>query len=343
MFVSLLIFQPLYLCSQRRSKTMPRSRSVPFSHSTDRSPTPASSPSPSVSTQDEEDSDVNITSRERCRTPTNLIAKISPPRPISLNIKPEAGCNVVAKVDREQQTPIESQTASSNFPASHLHLRFADESSSVIQAGITPPEDGSSVMSASDFRVMSPTKACVESVTMSMTPPSSTISPVRRPNYLYGRPIQNVQQQQQISTAVVLGVNSEVSSNSTINLKTTNLPLPILSDDLNSTTEAESEDSTFPPPPMTHSHHHQHQPHPHHSARHHHAHYGHHSHFHHSTEVSSNSLGTCSKLPTIYSGPPTTSENNTETDSEVEEEEEDNLHSSSSDCGECCGGHAPVS
>ena len=114
--------------------------------------------------------------------------KISFPSIFSLNIKPE----VIMKVDREQQTPVECQP----HAPPHLQLRFADESSSVIQAGITPPDDGSSAMSASDFRVFSPTKACVESQ-LSMTPPSSTISPVcrgSRPNYLYGRPL-NVQHQ----------------------------------------------------------------------------------------------------------------------------------------------------
>ena len=123
--------------------------------------------------------------------------------------------------------------------------------------------------------------------------------------------------------------------------KMTNLPLPILSDDL-TTTEADSEDSNYPPPPP-----HSHLPH----VQRHHAHYSHHhSHFH--TEIPNNNVS-CSltasgghagkiKLPTIYSGPPTTSENNTETDSDDEvEDDEDILASSSSDCGECCGGHAP--
>ena len=40
-------------------------------------------------------------------------------------------------------------------------FRFADESSSVIHAGLTPPDDGSSMgMSASEFIVSSPTRAC---------------------------------------------------------------------------------------------------------------------------------------------------------------------------------------
>ena len=42
-----------------------------------------------------------------------------------------------------------------------LGFRFADESSSVIHAGLTPPDDGSSMgMSASEFIVSSPTRAC---------------------------------------------------------------------------------------------------------------------------------------------------------------------------------------
>ena len=188
----------------------------------------------------------------------------------------------------------------------------------MIQAGITPPDDGSSAMSASDFRVFSPTKACVESQ-LSMTPPSSTISPVRRPNYLYGRPL-NVQQQQPQpisisgdttgSTIGSSGMTSNNNNSSTI-MKTTNLPLPILSD-LETTTEADSEDSNIPALPLPH-HHHQH-----HLQQRHHAHYGHHSHFHHHPKVACQSNIGCvganhipatgpatatvitTKLPTIY-------------------------------------------
>ena len=133
---------------------MPRSKSVPFSYS--RTPTPASSPSPSVSTQGntnlisriflllflktlygdftnfsflEEDSDVNIKGKT---TPTNeMLSSIpSPLRPLSLNIKSEAGtggtasAGVVMKVDAQQQTPVESCHQAHN---THLQLRFADE------------------------------------------------------------------------------------------------------------------------------------------------------------------------------------------------------------------------
>ena len=77
------------------------------------------------------------------------------------------------------------------FLMPHSGFRFADESSSVIHAGITPPDDGSSLaMSASDFRVSTPTRACQESQ-LSMTSPSSTMSPLRTGanHYLYGRPL----------------------------------------------------------------------------------------------------------------------------------------------------------
>ena len=47
------------------------------------------------------------------------------------------------------------------------------------------------------------------------------------------------------------------------------------------------------------------------------------------------------KLPTIYSGPPTTSENNTESDSDEVDDDDLECEESSSECGECCGGHAP--
>ena len=181
----------------------------------------------------------------------------------------------------------------------------------MIQAGITPPDDGSSAMSASDFRVFSPTKACVESQ-LSMTPPSSTISPVRRPNYLYGRPLNVQQQQPQIPINIISGADTTTGSGMTNNnnssstiMKTTNLPLPILSD-LETTTEADSEDSNIPALPH---HHHQH-----HLQQRHHAHYGHHSHFHHHPKVACQSNIGCAsanhiagpasavttKLPTIY-------------------------------------------
>lgn len=155
----------------RKAKTLSRSRSVPLSSYLSRTPTPASTPSPSVSTQDEEDSGK--------ATPTN--EKISPPRPISLDLKNEVFMvkSISVKVDREAQTPQDS----------HPGLRFADESSSVIHAGITPPDDGSQ-MSASDFRVSSPTRACQESQ-LSMT--SSTASTPKRHNYLYGRPFNTTQ------------------------------------------------------------------------------------------------------------------------------------------------------
>ena len=107
--------------TSRRSKTMPRSKSVPFSYS--RTPTPASSPSPSVSTQ-EEDSEVNIKGGRT--TPTNeMLSSIpSPLRPLSLNIKSEAAtAGVVTKVDAQQQTPVDCQQAHNT----HLQLRFADE------------------------------------------------------------------------------------------------------------------------------------------------------------------------------------------------------------------------
>merc|ERR1719266_1749107 len=133
-------------------------------------------------------------------------------------------------------------------------------------------------------------------------------------------------------------------------MKTTNLPLPILSD-LETTTEADSEDSNIPPPAFPQL------PHPHLQQQRHHAHYGHHSHFHHPTKVACQSNTGCAggnhipatvtththcatKLPTIYSGPPTTSENNTESDSD-EVDDDDLEEESSSECGECCGGHAP--
>lgn len=84
----------------------------------------------------------------------------------------------------------------------------------------------------------------------------------------------------------------------------------------------------------------------------HHAHYIHHSHFqqdsrlpHYKLDQPPQSLNPLHppKLPTIYSGPPTTtSENNTESDSEEEDDGGRSLgRSSTSDCGECCGGHAP--
>ena len=78
---------------------------------------------------------------------------------MSLDIK----INYAKKVDREQQTPQDGACTRSLLDST-LHpaqaggavlmasLRFADESSSVIHAGITPPDDGSSAMSASDFR-----------------------------------------------------------------------------------------------------------------------------------------------------------------------------------------------
>ena len=163
----------------------------------------------------------------------------------------------------------------------------------MIQAGITPPDDGSSAMSASDFRVFSPTKACVESQ-LSMTPPSSTISPVRRPNYLYGRPLNVQQQQPQIPINIISGADTTTGSGMTNNnnssstiMKTTNLPLPILSD-LETTTEADSEDSNIPPPAFPQL------PHPHlQQQQRHHAHYGHHSHFHHPTKVACQSNTGC--------------------------------------------------
>lgn len=162
----------------------------------------------------------------------------------------------------------------------------------MIQAGITPPDDGSSAMSASDFRVFSPTKACVESQ-LSMTPPSSTISPVRRPNYLYGRPLNVQQQQPQIPINIISGADTTTGSGMTNNnnssstiMKTTNLPLPILSD-LETTTEADSEDSNIPPPAFPQL------PHPHLQQQRHHAHYGHHSHFHHPTKVACQSNTGC--------------------------------------------------
>ena len=58
----------------RRSKTMIRSRSVPCSSYLSQSPTPASTPSPSVSTQEDEE----IFEAE---------VKISPPRPVSLDLQ----------------------------------------------------------------------------------------------------------------------------------------------------------------------------------------------------------------------------------------------------------------
>ena len=294
---------------QPSQKSMIRSRSVPC-NSFSGTPTPASTPSPSVSTQEDEDDMTD----EGPRTPVNT-AKKSPPRPLSLDLK----SSLSLKVDREQQTPSQDDEPPPYFAS----LRFADESSSVIHAGITPPDDGSSAMSASDFRgVFSPTKAPPESQlsVTSASPPTS--SPKR--SYLYGRPLPT----------------SEASSSS--NTIKTNLPLPIQSDDMTTENGEDSEDS-FPPPPTSVAS----------VSASHHAHYLHHSHFQQDVGLPHYKLDPLlvvqpqpRKLPTIYSGPPTSCENNTEseegTPSEDEEDEEDGgLISSSSDCGECCGGHAP--
>ena len=303
---------------QQTQKSMIRSRSVPCNNTNNFSgtPTPASTPSPSVSTQEDDETD------EGPRTPVNT-CKTSPPRPLSLDLK----SSLALKVDREQQTPSQDDEPPPYFAS----LRFADESSSVIHAGITPPDDGSSAMSASDFRgVFSPTKAPPESQlsVTSASPPTS--SPKR--NYLYGRPI---------LPASASAVDTASSSSNTIK---TNLPLPIQSDDITTDGGEAGEDSedSFPPPPSTH-----------------HAHYLHHSHFQQDVglphykldqlvEGHSHHLHQHRKLPTIYSGPPTSCENNTESEEGTPSEDEDEeasedggLISSSSDCGECCGGHAP--
>ena len=308
---------------QQTQKSMIRSRSVPCNNTNNFSgtPTPASTPSPSVSTQEDDETD------EGPRTPVNT-CKTSPPRPLSLDLK----SSLALKVDREQQTPSQDDEPPPYFAS----LRFADESSSVIHAGITPPDDGSSAMSASDFRgVFSPTKAPPESQlsVTSASPPTS--SPKR--NYLYGRPLP-------ASIAASSVVDTASSSSNTIK---TNLPLPIQSDDITTDGGEAGEDSedSFPPPPSTH-----------------HAHYLHHSHFQQDVGLPHYKLDQLvvaegghghhihqqpnRKLPTIYSGPPTSCENNTESEegtgpSEDEEEASDGLISSSSDCGECCGGHAP--
>ena len=69
---------------------------------------------------------------------------------MSLDIK----VSYAKKVDREQQTPQDPPLPPPAVAPMGLmgSLRFADESSSVIHAGITPPDDGLSAMSASDFR-----------------------------------------------------------------------------------------------------------------------------------------------------------------------------------------------
>lgn len=215
------------------------------------------------------------------------------------------------KVDREQQTPQDANPPTTTAMMA-MGLKFADESSSVIQAGMSPPDDGCSSMSASDLRVSSPTKACQESQ-LSMTPPSSAmLSPAKKPKYLYGRPMIN------------LPVGETSSSCNSANIRTTtNLPLPIHSDDL-TTTDQDSEDGSLPPPP----------------AAPHHAHYSHHSHFQQDVSLPHYKYDQQEKLATIYSGPPTTSENNTESESGSED---GGLipESSSSECGECCEGHAP--
>ena len=113
--------------------------------------------------------------------------------------------------------------------------------------------------------------------------------------------------------------NRRSSSSCTTGTIKTNLPLPIQSGDEMTTTAEESSDG-FPPPP---------------SQPQHHAHYIHHSHFQQDVGLPHYKLHD-QKLPTIYSGPPTTSENNTESESDDE-----CPGSSSSECGECCGGHAP--
>lgn len=184
---------------------------------------------------------------------------------------------ISVKVDREQQTPQEPVGNSSFIIASGL--RFADESSSVIHAGITPPDDGSSAMSASDFKVCSPTRACQESQ-LSMTSPSSPGCGDSRSagHYLYGRPF-NIQ-------------TSGGSSNSTT-IKT-NLPLPIHSADemtstlAGATTDSEDSNANFPPPPPLAA------------AQQHHVHYIHHSHFQQDVGLPHYKLDTEPKLPTIF-------------------------------------------
>ena len=59
-----------------------------------------------------------------------------------------------------------------------LGFRFADESSSVIHAGLTPPDDGSSMgMSASEFIVSSPTRACQVECVKPRKHPKPNLSP----------------------------------------------------------------------------------------------------------------------------------------------------------------------
>ncbi len=289
---------------------MIRSRSVPCSNLS-RTPTPASTPSPSVSTQDEEDTDCQ--SPRNQATPTN--EKVSPPRPISLDLNRTLLKNTT-KVDRDQQTPdkppILNPAALMFQPPSGLRFVDAEGSSSVIQAGISPPDEGSYVESASDLRVTSPTRACQELSTTTMSPTSSGVgnSP-KKSSYLYGRPI---------------SCNLDSSSSNTVK---TNLPLPIQSADDMTTTDSEA-NFPQPPPPFSVSSNG--------GLASHHAHYMHHSHFQQDAGLPHYKLD---KLPTIFSGPDTyTSENNTESD-EPEEDSENISEESTSDCGECCGGHAP--
>merc|ERR1740129_2600730 len=106
----------------RRAKTLIRSRSVPCSGNyVSRTPTPASTPSPSVSTQDEDTDDPATVSVSAIIAGHARISpineKISPPRPISLDIQANYHIKVAAsatasaeangKIDREQQTPQE--------------------------------------------------------------------------------------------------------------------------------------------------------------------------------------------------------------------------------------------
>ncbi len=327
---------------------MPRSRSEPTSALCPRTPTPNSTPSPSVSPS-AEDSHDGQHQRQRhfsstLTTPTNEDT-ITPPRPISLDIKPAyfkmqpltSEAAAPAKVDREQQTPQDPLPPPLllSVGAAASGIQFADESSSVIQAGITPPDDGSSGMSNSELKVRSPTQACQESQ-LSMSPassgnflasprpPTTTASapppPVAPKPYLYGRPLNVVN-------------NTETSSScNSGTIRTTNLPLPIHSEDF-TTTEDSDGSLPGPPPPIAAL------------QSSHHVHYKHH-HSHHSFQQQEQPpryehAPPPRNLPTIYSG---TSENNTETESGDSDEDEGSggcLESSSSDCGECCGGHAP--
>ena len=128
----------------------------------------------------------------------------------------------------------------------HSGFRFADESSSVIHAGITPPDDGSSLaMSASDFRVSTPTRACQESQLSMTSPSNSTMSPLaitKRPNnYLYGRPLNLVTGgggSGQLNLA-----SSEISSSCPSSTIKTNLPLPIHSDEITDGTGVEDSET----------------------------------------------------------------------------------------------------